>query len=80
LKSEIPGASTINRPGFLSLMRAADGMFFDVIPAEDLDRISAISGLDTRRPLVAGERFHQSPPGKSLAFSVFIAKKAVLAG
>lgn len=26
--------------------------------------------------LVAGEGFHQSPPGKSLAFSVFAAKRA----
>ena len=33
---EISGASITNRPGFLSLMRAAEARLFDVIVAEDL--------------------------------------------
>lgn len=37
---EISGASTVNRPGFQDLMRAAEALRFDVIVAEDVDRIS----------------------------------------
>lgn len=36
----ISGASTKNRPGFNALMRAAEARLFDVIVAEDIDRIS----------------------------------------
>lgn len=36
----ISGASTLNRPGFLAMMRAATAKSFDVIVAEDVDRLS----------------------------------------
>jgi site-specific DNA recombinase len=36
----ISGASTVNRPGFLRLMRDAAGRKFDIVIAEDIDRIS----------------------------------------
>jgi site-specific DNA recombinase len=35
----ISGAATVNRPGFLSMMRAAEAKLFDVIVFEDLDRV-----------------------------------------
>ena len=41
---EISGASTVNRPGFQDLMRAAEALRFDVIVAEDVDRISRDQG------------------------------------
>jgi site-specific DNA recombinase len=41
---EISGASIINRPGFQDLMRAAEARRFDVIVAEDVDRISRDQG------------------------------------
>jgi site-specific DNA recombinase len=41
---EISGASTVNRPGFLALMRAAEAKAFDIIVAEDVDRISRDQG------------------------------------
>jgi site-specific DNA recombinase len=41
---EISGASTVNRPGFRDLMRAAEALRFDVIVAEDVDRISRDQG------------------------------------
>ena len=41
---EISGASTVNRPGFLALMRAAESRAFDIIVAEDVDRISRDQG------------------------------------
>jgi len=37
--SEISGASTLNRPGYLAMMRAVENRRFDVIIAEDLDRL-----------------------------------------
>jgi len=37
--SEISGASTLNRPGYLAMMRAVEARRFDVIVAEDLDRL-----------------------------------------
>lgn len=36
---EISGASIVNRPGFSALMRAAEARLFDVIVAEDMDRL-----------------------------------------
>ncbi len=36
----ISGASTMNRPGFRDMMRAAEQRGFDVLIAEDIDRIS----------------------------------------
>lgn len=36
----ISGASTKNRPGFQSMMRSAEERAFDVLIAEDVDRIS----------------------------------------
>ncbi|HTO68145.1 MAG TPA: recombinase family protein [Bradyrhizobium sp.] len=41
---EISGASIANRPGFQDLMRAAETRRFDVIVAEDVDRISRDQG------------------------------------
>lgn len=41
---EVSGASTVNRPGFQDLMRAAEALRFDVIVAEDVDRISRDQG------------------------------------
>jgi len=41
---EISGASIVNRPGFQDLMRAAEARRFDVIVAEDVDRISRDQG------------------------------------
>jgi len=41
---EISGGSTVNRPGFQDLMRAAEALRFDVIVAEDVDRISRDQG------------------------------------
>jgi len=41
---EISGASIANRPGFQDLMRAAEALRFDVIVAEDVDRISRDQG------------------------------------
>ena len=41
---EISGASTVNRPGFQDLMRAAEALRFDVIVTEDVDRISRDQG------------------------------------
>ena len=38
------GASTLNRPGFLAMMRAAERRDFDVIIAEDIDRVSRDQG------------------------------------
>ena len=35
----ISGTASINRPGFQALMRAAEAGLFDVIVAEDMDRI-----------------------------------------
>src|SRR5215475_12119608 len=35
----ISGAGAINRPGFQALMRAAEARLFDVIVAEDMDRL-----------------------------------------
>ncbi|WFU19411.1 recombinase family protein [Bradyrhizobium sp. CB3481] len=35
----ISGAGAINRPGFQALMRAAEAQLFDVIVAEDMDRL-----------------------------------------
>jgi site-specific DNA recombinase len=35
----ISGMGAVNRPGFQSLMRAADARLFDVIVAEDMDRL-----------------------------------------
>lgn len=35
----ISGTGAINRPGFQALMRAAEARLFDVIVAEDLDRV-----------------------------------------
>jgi site-specific DNA recombinase len=35
----IPGASVINRPGYPNLMRAAETKSFDVLVAEDMDRV-----------------------------------------
>jgi site-specific DNA recombinase len=40
----ISGASTVNRPGFQSMMRTAEGRAFDVLVAEDVDRISRDQG------------------------------------
>jgi len=37
---EMSGAFTVNRPGFQALMRAAELKAFDVIVAEDMDRLS----------------------------------------
>lgn len=36
----VSGSSTVNRPGFQAMMRAAETRAFDVIFAEDIDRIS----------------------------------------
>ena len=36
----ISGASTVNRPGFQAMMRAAERREFDVVVTEDVDRIS----------------------------------------
>lgn len=36
---QISGSSAANRPGFQSLMRAAEAQLFDVIVAEDMDRV-----------------------------------------
>ncbi|MGY4303391.1 DNA invertase Pin-like site-specific DNA recombinase [Bradyrhizobium sp. USDA 4369] len=41
---EISDASTVNRPGFQDLMRAAEALRFEVIVAEDVDRISRDQG------------------------------------
>lgn len=38
------GASAVNRPGFLAMMRSAERRDFDVIIAEDIDRISRDQG------------------------------------
>lgn len=35
----ISGASAINRPGYQGLMRAAEAKSFDVLVAEDMDRV-----------------------------------------
>ena len=35
----ISGAGAINRPGFQALMRAAEARLFNVIVAEDMDRL-----------------------------------------
>lgn len=35
----VSGSSAINRPGFIAMMRAAEAKLFDVIVAEDMDRI-----------------------------------------
>jgi site-specific DNA recombinase len=52
---EISGASTVNRPGFHDLMRAAEALCFDVIVAEDVDRISRDQGdWHTARKRLAG--------------------------
>jgi len=40
----ISGSSTLNRPGFLAMMRAAEARAFDVIVVEDVDRISRDQG------------------------------------
>lgn len=40
----ISGASTMNRPGFRDMMRAAEQRGFDVLIAEDIDRISRDQG------------------------------------
>ncbi|MGJ4972862.1 recombinase family protein [Bradyrhizobium sp. HKCCYLRH1073] len=36
---QVSGSGAINRPGFQSLMRAAEAQLFDVIVAEDMDRL-----------------------------------------
>ncbi|WP_390894591.1 recombinase family protein [Bradyrhizobium diazoefficiens] len=40
----ISGTGAINRPGFQAMMRAAEGKLFDVLVAEDVDRISRDQG------------------------------------
>ena len=40
----ISGSSVINRPGFQALMRAAEALAFDVVVAEDVDRIARDQG------------------------------------
>jgi site-specific DNA recombinase len=40
----ISGSSVVNRPGFQNLMRAAESRTFDVLVAEDVDRISRDQG------------------------------------
>jgi len=35
----VSGSSALNRPGFVAMMRAAEARLFDVIVAEDMDRI-----------------------------------------
>jgi len=35
----VSGSSTVNRPGFVAMMRAAEAKLFDIIVAEDIDRI-----------------------------------------
>lgn len=40
----ISGSSALNRPGFIAMMRAAEARAFDVVVAEDVDRISRDQG------------------------------------
>ncbi|MHC2464879.1 recombinase family protein [Bradyrhizobium embrapense] len=40
----ISGSSAANRPGFQKMMRAAESKSFDVLVAEDIDRISRDQG------------------------------------
>ena len=40
----ISGMSTANRPGYQKMMRAAEAKSFDVLVAEDIDRISRDQG------------------------------------
>lgn len=40
----ISGASTVNRPGFQAMMRAAEARSFDMLIAEDVDRIARDQG------------------------------------
>lgn len=35
----VSGSSAVNRPGFIAMMRAAEAKLFDIIVAEDMDRI-----------------------------------------
>jgi len=40
----ISGTATVNRPGFQSMMRAAEAKLFDVLVVEDVDRLSRDQG------------------------------------
>jgi site-specific DNA recombinase len=35
----VSGSSAVNRPGFIAMMRAAEAKLFDIVVAEDIDRI-----------------------------------------